>query len=93
MRHSSLSSSVDHLTMNFVVVVMKCIYEPYVFSHSVAMSSAECIAIAAAPLQLELWAADTISHCFAFAIRKECVKERVGCCKAPLLSTGCFGVH
>ena len=38
-----------------VVVVVKFIYEPYVFSHSVATLSAECNR--SPPLQLGLWAA------------------------------------
>ena len=64
MRDSSLSSSVDHLTMNLVVVavvVVECIYKRYVFSHSVAMSSAERIAIAASPSSLDCGQL-TLSH-------------------------------
>jgi len=66
-----------------VVVVVKCIYKPYVFSHSVAASSPECNRCS--PFQLGLWAAvDNMCHCLAFATR-----AHVGCCKAALLSTGC----
>jgi len=36
-------------------VVLECIYELYIFSHSVATSSAECNRCS--PLQLGLWAA------------------------------------
>jgi len=64
-----------------VVVVVECIYEPYVLSHSVAMSSADCNCCS--PIQLGLLAA-AFTHYLAFATR-----ARVGCCKAPLLSTGC----
>ena len=65
------------------VVGVKCIYEQYIFSHSVAMLSAECNRCN--PLQLGLWTAvDNMSHCLAFATR-----AHVSCYKAPLLSTGC----
>jgi len=40
---------------HLAVVVVKCIYEPYAFSHSAATSSAECNRCS--PLQLGLWAA------------------------------------
>ena len=65
-----------------VIVIVECFYEPRIFSHSVATSSAECNRCS--PLQLGLWTAvDNMWHCLAFA-----TTAHVGCCKAPLLA-GC----
>jgi len=65
-----------------VVVVVECIYQPYVFSHSVATSSAECNRCSS--LQLGLWAAvDNMWHCLALP------QGHVSCCNDPLLATGC----
>jgi len=68
------------MTMNkkqqAVVVVVKCSYELYVFTQPFSSNPT---------LQLSQWeAVDNTWHLLAFATR-----AHVGCCKAPLLSTGC----
>jgi len=75
----------SYIVVLLLLLMMMSIFTRHVFSHS--LTTVSWMQSRQPTLQLGLLAAvDNMWHCLAFATR-----AHVGCCKAPLLLTGCLG--